>query len=333
MEAMDKYKPHLAMLAVQFAYAGLCVTSKAALNKGMNQFVFVVYRHIIAALLLSPFAYFLERRERPSLTFWIFSKIFVLALCGVTIQQNLYLAGLNYTSATFACALSNVIPAMTFVIAVLCRMERVNFRSMGGQARVLGTLVCIGGALIVTLYKGPVIRMPWSPLVHHHHTNDPVGVSQDWLKGSLFIIISYITYSLWLIQQANIMKEYPAQLSMTTLLCLLATVQSAVVAVIFERKPAAWALQWNFQLLNVVYAGIMTSGGVYCLQTWCIGIKGPVFAAMFIPVSLVIVAFMSSILLAELLHLGSLVGGFLVVIGLYFVLWGKSKDMSTMARH
>ncbi|KDO35805.1 hypothetical protein CISIN_1g041924mg [Citrus sinensis] len=47
---------------------------------------------------------------------------------------------------------------------------------------------------------------------------------------------------------------------------------------------------------------------------------------MFSPLQLVIVALFSAIAFAERLHLGSLIGAFLIVVGLYCVLWGKKKD-------
>lgn len=52
---------HVAMLALQFGYAGFHVVSRAALNMGVSKLVFPVYRNIIALLLLLPFAYFLEK--------------------------------------------------------------------------------------------------------------------------------------------------------------------------------------------------------------------------------------------------------------------------------
>ena len=58
---MGTYKPHIVVIAIQFAYAGLNIISKAALINGMSHFVFVVYRHLIATIFLSPLAYFLER--------------------------------------------------------------------------------------------------------------------------------------------------------------------------------------------------------------------------------------------------------------------------------
>lgn len=37
------------------------------------------------------------------------------------IDQNFYYAGLKFTSPTFSCAMSNMLPAMTFILAVLFR--------------------------------------------------------------------------------------------------------------------------------------------------------------------------------------------------------------------
>ena len=60
-EAMKSNASYGAMAIVQLAYGGANILTKIALEKGLNQLVFVVYRHIIAMLLLGPFAYVLER--------------------------------------------------------------------------------------------------------------------------------------------------------------------------------------------------------------------------------------------------------------------------------
>jgi hypothetical protein len=58
MATLEKHKPYVAMLFIQFIYAGMALLSKAAISKGMSPYVFVVYRQIFASLALSPFAYF-----------------------------------------------------------------------------------------------------------------------------------------------------------------------------------------------------------------------------------------------------------------------------------
>lgn len=70
---METNKPYLAMIVIQFVSAGMSLLSKAAIAKGMNPYVFVVYRQAFAALALAPFAFFLERFHcsiyNPSHTF------------------------------------------------------------------------------------------------------------------------------------------------------------------------------------------------------------------------------------------------------------------------
>lgn len=59
----ERVQLHVAMLALQFGYAGFHVVSRAALNMGISKVVFPVYRNIIALILLVPFAYFLEKYD------------------------------------------------------------------------------------------------------------------------------------------------------------------------------------------------------------------------------------------------------------------------------
>lgn len=64
------------------------------------------------------------RNQRPSLSFYVLVRIFILALFGTTLHQNVYYAGLNYTSPTVASALGSVIPAFTFIMAAILRSAR-----------------------------------------------------------------------------------------------------------------------------------------------------------------------------------------------------------------
>lgn len=71
----EKLQLHVAMLALQFGYAGFHVVSRAALNMGISKIVFPVYRNILALLLLLPFAYFLEKYVNLALHYQVFKLI------------------------------------------------------------------------------------------------------------------------------------------------------------------------------------------------------------------------------------------------------------------
>ncbi|KAF3777292.1 hypothetical protein EJ110_NYTH46059 [Nymphaea thermarum] len=78
--------------------------------------------------------------------------------------------------------------------------------------------------------------------------------------------------------------------------------------------------------------GILVSGLVVALISWAIQMRGPLLVLAFNPLSLVIVAFFGSIFLDETLHLGSVVGAGLIILGLYTVLWGKGKEVKELVQ-
>lgn len=59
--APEKLKLLVGVLALQFLLAGFHIVSRAALNMGISEIVFMVYRNLISLALLAPFAYFLEK--------------------------------------------------------------------------------------------------------------------------------------------------------------------------------------------------------------------------------------------------------------------------------
>ncbi|GJM91714.1 hypothetical protein PR202_ga08118 [Eleusine coracana subsp. coracana] len=59
-----KVMPFMAMIFLQFGYAGMLLVSVASLRQGMSHYVLVVYRNGVAAIVMAPFALWFERMER-----------------------------------------------------------------------------------------------------------------------------------------------------------------------------------------------------------------------------------------------------------------------------
>lgn len=311
------------MVLAQLGYTFLYFITEASFNHGMNPHVYVTYRHIVAGIAMLPFAYFLEGKIRPKLTLALFLEIFVLSLFGVSLTLNMYFASLRYTSPTFMASAVNTVAAVTFVIAVVLRLETVNLRNARGMAKVLGTLLSLGGVTIMTVYKGPPMRNLGHPPVHIQGNNT---IHEQWLKGSFLTITSCITWSAMYIMQAITLKRYPAQLSLTTWMCFLGAAQSAVFTVIVAHKPVQWRIGLNIDLWSTIYGGVVVSGLIIYLQLWCTEKRGPVFVTMFNPVSTILVTILAYFVFGEKLFLGSIVGAIVVIVGLYLLLWGKEGD-------
>ncbi|XP_047164455.1 WAT1-related protein At5g07050-like [Vigna umbellata] len=322
-------KPYLAMISLQFGYAGMTIITKISLNQGMSHYVLVVYRHAFATIAIAPFAFIFERKGQPKIAFSIFMQIFILALLGPVIDQNFFYAGLKLTSPTFACAISNMLPAMTFVIAVFCRMEKINIKQVRSIAKIVGTLVTVGGAMLMTLYRGPIVEMVWIKQAHYktNGTTSTGSLDRDWLLGCIFLIISTIAWASLFVLQAKAIQTYKNhQLTLTSLVCFMGTVQAIVVTYVVEHNPSVWKIGWDINLLTAAYSGVVSSSISYYVQGLVIKKKGPVFATSFSPLMMIISAIMGYFILAEKTYLGGVIGAILIVIGLYSVLWGKHKE-------
>jgi drug/metabolite transporter (DMT)-like permease len=187
--------------------------------------------------------------------------------------QNLYIAGMKFTSATFASATTNLLPACTFVIALVFRYEKFAIRSLSSQAKVAGTLLGVGGAMLLTFYKGVDIT-PWHSNLnlvatltqHHHHTTT---TTTNYAMGSLLCVCSCFFYALWIVVQAKLSNEYPFHYSSTALMCIMTTLQSSIFALCFDRDASQWRLKFDIRLLSCAYS-VRTSYVLVLAATTCV---------------------------------------------------------------
>uniref|UniRef100_A0ACD5VS02 Uncharacterized protein n=1 Tax=Avena sativa TaxID=4498 RepID=A0ACD5VS02_AVESA len=305
---VDGKKPYVIAVIIQVIYTGMFVVSKAAFNQGMNTYVFIFYRQAAASLLLLPLAILLERKNARSMSFRLLLKLFLFALIGTTFSLNLYNVSLKFTSATVGSATSNSMPVVTFFIAILLRMEAVKPRSPSGVAKLTGVALCLAGVLLIAFYVGPslnpVNQRRVLPSAHHHADDGGDAAKGTWIKGTFLMVLANVTWSLWIVLQAALLKEYPNKLLVTATQCVFSAVQCFVVAAVAERDFSRWQLRFDVTLLAVLYTGFVVTGVSYYLQAWCADMKGPVFLAVWNPLCFVFTIFCSSFFLGEIVHLG-----------------------------
>lgn len=75
------------------------------------------------------------------------------------------------------------------------RLEKVNVTKIHSQAKILGTIVTVGGAMLMTVVKGPLIPLPWANPNDIHQDSSNSGVKQDLTKGALLIAIGCICWA------------------------------------------------------------------------------------------------------------------------------------------
>jgi len=333
--SLEELGIYASMVGIQICYAVIGVLMGNELAKGASPLSFIVYSNGVGGLALIPFAFFFEKKKRPTtVSLSLLGRFFLLSLGGICAFQGFLLMGLKDTSPAFASAMPNLAPALIFVMAWILGIEKVDLKCVGSRSKILGTLICVGGAMGMSFLQGPTLTQLWPPWghsisvsVHLEETILHQGDSGNHIRGCIYLISAVIILSTTIILQVETLKKYPAALSLTSITAILGSIQTAVLITILDRgiTPTSWLLDRS-GILTVVSAGIMFNAMAFPLQLWCMQKRGPVFVTVFSPVSTVCSAVLSSLVLGDTLRLGSLMGVLLIFLGLYLFLWGKSQD-------
>ncbi|KAL8035756.1 hypothetical protein ABFS82_12G114500 [Erythranthe guttata] len=315
--------PYVGMVVVQIAQVGLMVAGKIAMSTGMTTFAFIFYSNALASLILLPITFFIYRSNRPPFLRTFLCGFFVLGFLGFLVQILGY-TGIKYASASLSTTILNLIPGFTFVFAVLFRMEKFNYTSATSIAKSIGTLVSVIGALIVTLYQGPSI------LGISSHSDETLTSSSAWLIGGLLLTIDSLVASIFIIAQAIVLKKCPAELVLMLFYSCFVAILSAAASFIVEKDLNAWSLKHRMRFIPVIYSALFGNVFQVSIIMWCVRRKGPLFASVFHPLGVIFATTMGIVILGEAFYLGSLLGSIVVVIGFYFVMWGKAKEAETI---
>ncbi|XP_029127553.1 WAT1-related protein At4g19185 isoform X2 [Cajanus cajan] len=297
----DTLKAHVGMALVQLFFGGYQVLTKVALNVGVNQLVFCFYRVSLAFIILAPIAFFLERRTRPPITKKLLLSFFFLGLTGI---------------------------------------ERVNLLRYEGLAKVGGTIVCVSGAILMVFYRGPALigdeemenvaqikisargqqeASGW--LINSLHN---LGLDNFQL-GVIFLIGNTCCMAAFLAIQAPVLKKYPANLSVTAYSFFFGVVLMVIASLFMVHESSDWILTQS-EILAIVYAGTIASALNYAIVSWSNKILGPAMVSLYKPLQPVFSSLLSQIFLGTPIYLGSIIGGSLIIAGLYIVTWASYRE-------
>ncbi|XP_047337273.1 WAT1-related protein At4g08290-like [Impatiens glandulifera] len=252
--------PWAGVILIQVLSATNSLITKAAFNKGMQFTVFALYRNIIASAFLIPFLYF----KRP------------------VMDQNILYVGSKMTPASFSTCLSGVTSSLIFLLAWSLGMEKVNLKERRSQAKLLGTVIAVGGAILICLYNGPAIAISSKSQTSTTHER----FTENWIEGPVFVIIA----------NGSVLVEYPSPLAIISIISFLGAIMNVGVALGLEFKhPAPWIIGWN---------GIIVSGLMAYIISALTQMKGLVFVAAFSPTSMILVMVIGFIALGESIHVG-----------------------------
>ncbi|XP_049376733.1 WAT1-related protein At4g19185-like isoform X6 [Solanum stenotomum] len=218
--------------------------------------------------------------------------------------------------------------------------ETVKLLTMEGQAKVGGTIVCVSGAILMAVFRGTVVFGDGTSDFTAQIETSAKGQSEpagwlmssflelgfdNWHLGVLCLIGNCMCMAAYIAFQAPVLREYPASLSLTAYSYLFGVIPMIGTSFLMTNGSTDWYLTQS-EVGAVCYAGIITSALNYGLTTWCNKVLGPALVSLYNPLQPAATAILSSIFLGSAIYLGSILGGLLIIAGLYLVTWASYRE-------
>ncbi|XP_077235429.1 nodulin MtN21 /EamA-like transporter family protein [Tasmannia lanceolata] len=327
-EFFEEFAIVVGLITVQVIFAIYGVFVSHLLAIGLSSLFLITYGSLAAAIILSPFAIFFERSKWPrEFSSMLLIQVILIALGGVAFQ-GLMLLGIKDTSPAIASAMPNLAPGFIFIIAWCLRFEKVDLKCTYSRAKILGTLVCLTGALAMSFLQGPpsahVVTTP-EPLAASNLAQEAIDKTR--LMGCMYLLAAVFVISCTVVLQAAAMGDFPAPLSLCAVSSLIGSILTGILQLIQQGNLDAGSEFMSAGSL-VAYAIMGGTVGGLCtaFQMWSVKKRGPVLVSMFSPIGTVTSAILSAFTLGEAFTIGRIAGMFLMFSGLYFVLWAKKKE-------
>ncbi|KAK8627367.1 hypothetical protein V6N13_134979 [Hibiscus sabdariffa] len=332
-ERMREVAPFTVMVIMEACTIALTILAKTALTGGVSPFVFVLYTNAIGSSLLLPFSFLYHRTESTQqslFTFPLLLRIFFMGLTGIAISQNLAFLGLSYSSPIVVCATGLLLPSISFLLSIILRTTKLDWRSSSSQAKLMATFISIAGFIFVELYRGPFIRTsPVSlarPLQAIPNLFVFYSTPDRWVLGGILLAAANLSVSIWNTIQMGTVKHYPQVMKVASFYSFVGTIQCLLFALFMERDLDAWKVQHKQDLLLIVVTGMFGSVVRSNVHLACTRMKGPFYVPMFKPFGILFATIFGTSLFTNSLQYGSVIGTVIVGTGYCALIWGQIRE-------
>uniref|UniRef100_A0A0E0EB96 WAT1-related protein n=1 Tax=Oryza meridionalis TaxID=40149 RepID=A0A0E0EB96_9ORYZ len=182
------------LVAVQLAGAAYMVVLAPVLALGLDPLFLVTFGSLATGLFTLPFAINLERKRWP-----------------VTVFQALMLHGTKKTSPAIASTMPNLAPVFIFVVAACLGFERVDLSCRYTRAKIAGTVLCLAGAVTMSVLQSPAAAAATRSSSHRTTTAAAANAGGgDWAVGCACLLGAVLVVSGTTVLQAATMVHFPA---------------------------------------------------------------------------------------------------------------------------
>lgn len=295
----EKLKGHILILITNILFAINMPVSKYLLPTHVPPEGLTIMRMGFACILFWVVSFFMKNEKVPIKDL---ALLFVCALCGVGINQGLFIIGLNRTSPVDASIIATAVPIFVMLLAAMILKEPITHKKTFGV--LLGAS---GGVLLV-------------------FTSTQASNTSSSLDGNLMLIVSGLMYAIYLVLSKPLTLRYSAVTMMkwmflfTTLTLLPFTYQQVLDAPAFHRAA------WDFKELSAIFYVLFGATFLpYLLIPMSLKRIRPTTVSMYNYVQPIVASIIAVIVGQDTFSPEKFVSAALVFIGVYLVTQSKSR--------
>jgi len=265
----NRFKPHLALLTVQFLFGIWPIFGKIVL-RSMSPTSLVACRLVGAALAFA----ILQRRITPLLRMPV-KDILMLVACsmlGIVGNQFIFVKGLSLTTVINVEILSTTIPVYALAVSILLGYER------GSLKTLLGVLLSAAGVVY---------------LINPLHAD----LTRQTTTGNVLILINSFLYALYLVASKDLVERYGA-LNVVTWIFLVGSLITVPVGIYSLQRENLGAISGSVWLA-VAFIIIFPTVVAYYLNAWALTRVPPSLVAVYIYLQPLIAFGFAPLLLGE----------------------------------
>lgn len=262
----------------------------------INPYALTSFRIVLSGILMLPIYFARPRRSRLNRKdLWNFA---VLGFFGVVINRGLFIVGLDYTTAGHSALIVATGPILVLLLARAYKLEKVT------RAKIVGMTICFAG--IGVLVAGEELR-------HHAGT---------WI-GDLIALGGTTGFALYTVLAKKVARQYDT-ISMNTF-CNLAGAIFLLPMSLREAARLDWRAVGTVGWLGLGYTVLVSSIGAYLIFFWALSHLPASRLAVFTYLEPPLGALLAVVLLGENLTNALLIGGGLILAGVYLAEFGPGR--------
>jgi drug/metabolite transporter (DMT)-like permease len=173
---------HVALISAGFLFGANYWIAKGLMPEYLSPTPIIVFRTAGASLLFGILLLFNKWKKIDLKDWWL---IALCGLTGVTLNQYLFFAGLNFSSPVETSVLHTISPLVVVLLAWIWIKEKV------GWFKGAGILFGFIGAIVITL------------------SGKEINFSSQHFQGNILILLNITAYSVYLVFAKPLMQKYP----------------------------------------------------------------------------------------------------------------------------